>query len=64
MPVLEQADALEQLLNLPKEIRADVAIVMQLVFVKRYTGPITFHCKDGRPLTVEVLPPRIKLTED
>ena len=64
MPVLEAPLTVEQLLTLPKEMRSTIVEVWTMVHATRYTGPVTFHCKDGRPLTVQVLPPNIKLTED
>jgi hypothetical protein len=35
-----------------------------MVYDQEYTGPITIHCHRGRPKTVQLLPPQIRLSNE
>ena len=61
--LMEDPLTVEQLLALPKEIRSDLASIFQMIYEKRFTGPVTINCHLGVPKTVQVPPPQIRLTD-
>ncbi len=54
--------AIRELFCLPKVVDGHIADVFTAIYDQRYTGPVTFHCKNGVPKTVQVPAPEIRLT--
>lgn len=55
-------DRLDQLLAPPRTVETDFAVLLQSLYDRRYTGPITLHFACGEPKVAEFPAPQIKLT--
>lgn len=60
-PVLVVTDRLDQIMAPPREIDSDLQTVLQHLYERRYTGPITLHFKDGMAKRAELPAPKIRL---
>ena len=54
-------DRLDQLLAPPREVESDLQTVLQHLWDRKYTGPVTLHCHDGVPKVIELPAPKIRL---
>lgn len=63
MPALS-VDRLHQLLLAPpRSDEADLLTLLQTCYEKRFTGAVTLHFKDGRPLILELPPVQIRVAQ-
>lgn len=60
-PQILLTDRLDQLFAPPRSLESDVASLLQVLYDRRYTGPITWHFLDGVPKLAEFPAPKIKL---
>lgn len=61
--VMDAPLTVEDILKLPKEVRAQLVSVLSQLYETRYTGPVTFHYHLGVPKTLQLLPPQIRLDD-
>lgn len=54
-------DRLDQLLAPPRSVESDFATLMQALYDRKFTGPITLHFAEGQPKVVEFVAPQVKL---
>lgn len=59
--VIVLTDRLDQLLAPPRTVESDLATLLQKLYDRRYTGPITLHFRNGTPAVCEFSAPQIKL---
>lgn len=61
MPQIFLVDRLDQLLAPPRTVESNLAELLQALFDRRFTGPITLHFSDGTPKVCEFVAPQIRL---
>lgn len=61
MPTIVLLDRLDQLLAPPRSVEADLSAFLQALYDRKYTGPVTFHCVEGRIKIAEFPAPQIKI---
>lgn len=60
-PVFVLTDRLDQLLAPPRTVISDLPELLQSLYDRKYTGPITLHFADGKPRVCELPAPQIRL---
>jgi len=46
----------------PVHEQIDLHTLLQALYDRRFTGPVTLHFRDGKPLTADLPTPKIRLT--
>lgn len=54
-------DRLDQLLAPPRTVESNLPELLQALFDRKFTGPVTLHFSDGKPKVCEFGAPQIKL---
>jgi hypothetical protein len=53
----------DELLTLPKELHAALSTVFTVLYQRKYTGPVTFHFRNGLPKKAQIPSPEICLID-